>query len=109
MDYLSLKKTSEFSQVYKKGRSFANRYLVIYVFPKKNGPTRLGLSISKKVGNSVKRNQVRRLIKEVYRLSIALDQSYDLIIIARVKASELDFHAMEKNMIHLFKKAKLMV
>ena len=64
----SLKKNKDFQLTYKKGKSYANRYLVMYV--RKNGTSgnRLGLSVSKKVGNSVVRHRVTRLLRESYRL-----------------------------------------
>ena len=59
----SLKKNKDFQLTYKKGKSYANRYLVMYV--RKNGTSsnRLGLSVSKKVGNSVVRPRVTRLLR----------------------------------------------
>ena len=64
----SLKKNNDFQIVYKSGRSYANKYLVMYV--KENGldKNRLGISVSKKVGNSVVRHHLTRLIRESYRL-----------------------------------------
>ena len=60
----SLKKNNDFQIVYKSGRSYANKYLVMYV--KENGldKNRLGISVSKKVGNSVVRHHLTRLIRE---------------------------------------------
>ena len=59
----SLKKNRDFQQVYKKGTSFANRYLVMYVMDNGLEINRVGISVSKKVGNSVVRHRVKRLIK----------------------------------------------
>ena len=64
----SLKKNRDFQNVYKKGTSFANRYLVMYVMDNGLEINRVGISVSKKVGNSVVRHRVKRLIKEAYRL-----------------------------------------
>ena len=64
----SLKKNRDFQNVYKKGTSFANRYLVMYVMDNGLEMNRVGISVSKKVGNSVVRHRVKRLIKEAYRL-----------------------------------------
>ena len=80
----SLKKNTDFRKVYHGGHSKANKYLVIYI--RKNGTdkNRVGISVSKKVGNSVKRNRARRLMRESVRISDAeIRQGYDLIIIAR--------------------------
>ena len=64
----SLKKNRDFQNVYKKGKSYANRYLVMYVLENETDRNRLGISVSKKVGNSVIRHHVTRLIRESYRL-----------------------------------------
>ena len=64
----SLKKNRDFQNVYKKGKSYANRYLVMYVLKNDTERNRLGISVSKKVGNSVIRHHVTRLIRESYRL-----------------------------------------
>ena len=63
----SLKKYPEFQAVYKNGRTFANRYLVMYV--KENGTkrNRIGISVSKKVGNSVVRHRMTRLVRESFK------------------------------------------
>ena len=59
-----LKKDSDFRKVYKHGKSFANRNLVMYILDNKSDSTRVGISVSKKVGNAINRNKVRRRIKE---------------------------------------------
>jgi len=107
MSYESLKKTSEFARVYKHGKSVADRNLVLYVLPNKLGYTRLGLSISKKVGKSVTRNRIRRLIKEIFRLNFKSDKSYDIVFIARIRSNEADYAELKRSMRYLFKKANL--
>lgn len=100
----SLKKNKDFQLTYKKGKSYANRYLVMYV--RKNGTSsnRLGLSVSKKVGNSVVRHRVTRLLRESYRLQEDyFRRGYDLIIIARAGAKDKSYHKIESAMIHLGK------
>ena len=80
----SLKKNKDFQYIYRKGKSYANKYLVMYVLENGTSQNRLGISVSKKVGNSVKRNRARRLMRESVRISDAeIRQGYDLIIIAR--------------------------
>ena len=64
----SLKKNKDFQVVYKNGKSYANRYLVLYVRENGMDKNRLGISVSKKVGNSVVRHHLTRLIRESYRL-----------------------------------------
>ena len=64
----SLKKNKDFQVVYKNGKSYANRYLVLYIRENGMDKNRLGISVSKKVGNSVVRHHLTRLIRESYRL-----------------------------------------
>ena len=66
----SLKKNYEFRIVYRKGKSLANKYLVVYKYRNNKANNRLGISVSKKVGNSVVRSRVTRLIRESYRLGL---------------------------------------
>ena len=79
----SLKKNRDFQNVYNKGTSFANRYLVMYVMDNGLEMNRVGISVSKKVGNSVQRNRARRLMREAFRQISPIPSGYDLIIIAR--------------------------
>ena len=65
----SLKKNRDFQNVYRKGKSLANHYLVMYLLPNELNRNRLGISVSKKVGNSVVRHRLTRLIRESYRMS----------------------------------------
>ncbi|SHH30527.1 ribonuclease P protein component [Tepidibacter thalassicus] len=105
-----IKKDSDFRQVYKKGKSFANRLLVMYVLENNLGINRVGFSVSKKVGKSVVRNNVRRLIRENFRL-ISKDEKikigYDIVFISRVAAKDSNFDSIKKSMINLFKKANI--
>ena len=80
----SLKKNKDFQYIYRKGKSYANKYLVMYVLENGTSQNRLGISVSKKVGNSVVRNRARRLMKESYRqIFERLAVGYDIIFIAR--------------------------
>lgn len=104
----SLKKTYQFRFVYNKGKSIANKYLVMYVVKNNSLENFLGISVSKKVGNSVVRSRVTRLIRESYRLGEdKLKQGYSIIVIARNTAKGLSYHEINKAMHHLFSKHKL--
>ena len=98
----SLKKNKDFQNVYKKGRSLANSYLVMYVLQNHLGRNRLGISVSKKVGNSVVRHRITRLIRESYRLN---EQKFvgglDIVVIARPGAKERSFFEIESALLHL--------
>ena len=105
----SLKKTRDFSIVYQKGRSVANRTLVLYVLKRKNADTnRVGISVSKKVGNSVVRHRLTRLVRESYRLhELEFDRGLDLIVLVRPGAKESDFFTIERALLALGKRAEI--
>lgn len=100
----SLKKNHQFQFVYKNGKSYANRYLVMYV--KENGMNinRIGISVSKKVGNSVVRHRITRLIRESYRLHENIFNSgLDMVIVARKSAATVGYQEVESALLHLGK------
>ena len=100
----SLKKNKDFQVVYKNGKSYANRYLVLYVRENGMDKNRLGISVSKKVGNSVVRHHLTRLIRESCRLQEEHFQcGFDLVVIARAGAKEKSYHDIESALIHLGK------
>ena len=100
----SLKSNRDFQVVYKNGKSFANKYLVMYVLENGTDHSRLGISVSKKVGNSVVRHRVKRLIKESYRLHEGIFNSgLDIVIIARQGAATVGFFEVESALLHLAK------
>ena len=104
----SLKKNYQFRYVYNKGKSIANKYLVMYVVKNNSLENYLGISVSKKVGNSVVRSRVTRLIRENYRLSEnKLKNGYSLVVIARNPANGASYQEINKSMNHLFSKHSL--
>ena len=98
----SLKKNKDFSKVYNNGKSFANRYLVMYVLENHTPNNRLGISVSKKVGNSVIRHHITRLIRESYRLHEDMFNSgLDIVVIARSNAKNASYHEIASALMHL--------
>lgn len=100
----SLKKNTQFQFVYKNGKSYANKYLIMYV--KENGTdrNRIGISVSKKVGNSVVRHRVTRLVRESYRLHENIFNSgLDMVIVARPAAASVGYYEVESALLHLAK------
>ena len=98
----SLKKNRDFQKVYRLGKSYANKYLVMYILENHTERNRIGISVSKKVGNSVIRHHLTRLIRESDRLQEDMFHSgWDIVIIARASAKEVGFHQIESALMHL--------
>ncbi len=86
-----LSRNTEFERVYRQKRSHANRYLVLYAFPRaEDGPARLGVSVSRKIGGAVERNRVKRLLREAFAdRRVAIAKPDDFVIVARPDVREL--------------------
>ena len=99
----SLKKTTDFDRVYRQGRSYGNKLLVMYVLDQGQSHIgRLGISVSKKVGNSVVRHRIRRLIRESFRLHLSeWCGTADYVVIARREAKGKSFWEIEKALLSL--------
>ena len=107
----SLKKNNEFQRVYRKGTSQANRHLVMYVLENKDRhmENRLGISVSKKVGNSVVRHRITRLIRESYRLNeTSFRQGVDIVVVARPSAKDRSYQEIESALMHLAGRTKVL-
>ena len=104
----SLKKNRDFQIVYRRGKSYANRLLVMYVLKNGSQQNRYGISVSKKVGNSVVRHRLARLIRESYRLSeTRFHSGYDIVVIARPVAKDKNYFEVESALLHLGKVHKI--
>ena len=98
----SLKKNQDFKVVYQNGTSYANRLLVMYVLKNQHMKNRLGISVSKKVGNSVVRHRLTRLIRESYRLNEEFfKKDLDIVVIARPTAKDRSYQEIESAFMHL--------
>ncbi len=87
-----LTRSADFDRVYRRGRSHANRYLVMYAFPRPHdeGEPRLGVSVGRKVGGAVERNRVKRLLREAFSVaSPRLPRDFDFVLVARPDAGSL--------------------
>ena len=93
-----LKENAAFRRLYYKGKSAGNRYLVIYCARNRLEATRVGLTVSTKLGHAVVRNRVRRRLREIVRHNAScLPSGYDIVIVARTAAVEAEFAALEKS------------
>ena len=103
----SLKKNQDFKVVYQNGTSYANRLLVMYVLKNQHKKNRLGISVSKKVGNSVVRHRITRLIRESYRLNETLfEKGLDIVVVARTGAKGRSYQEIESALLHLGQRHK---
>ena len=104
----SLKSNRDFKNVYSSGKSYANKYLVMYVLENGTNTNRLGISVSKKVGNSVVRHRLTRLVRESYRLHEDIFNSgLDIVVVARVNAKEIGYREVESALLHVSKLHKI--
>lgn len=100
----SLKNSRDFKNVYNNGKSFANKYLVMYVLENNSSRNRLGISVSKKIGNSVVRHRITRLVRESYRLHEHMFNSgLDMVVIARNNSAQAKYSDIESALLHLSK------
>ena len=106
----SIKSNRDFVKIYREGKSYVNKLLVMYAVPSlTGGEGRIGISVSKKVGNSVVRHRVKRLIRESYRLNYKRFQNgYDIIVIARNTAKDKGYSDIEGALLHLARLHRLL-
>ena len=112
MNVYKIKKNYDFRIVYNRGRSFSNKLFILYIYKNKKNLdiNRLGISVSKKVGKSVIRNKIRRLIYEVYRLNLnKLKNGYDIVFIVRMAAKDRIYGEIEKSINDLFNKSLILL
>ena len=104
-----LKKSWEFRRAYQKGKKYWNRYFVIYVLHNPFNQLRLGVTVSKKVGKSVQRNRVKRLIRESFRhLRTRVKVGYDIVVVGRTPACQLTCQETQNALAHLFQRAAIL-
>jgi len=102
MNIVSIKENSDFKRLYYRGKSEVRKRIVVYYRKNKLSFNRLGITVSPKVGNAVKRNRVRRLIKENYRLLPGDFSGYDIVIVARKSAAFSDYYEIKKDLLDIF-------
>ena len=98
----SIKKYEEFRKVDTTGKSRANRYLVMYLLGNGTDRNRIGISASKKIGNSVIRHRMVRLVREAFRLHVQeTKQGYDIVVVVRATAVGQTYQEIEQAYLHL--------
>ena len=110
----SLKKNQDFKKVYNHRRSVANRLLVLYIKENELQHNRIGISISKKVGQAVTRNRIKRIIKEQIRLNEGITkgikvEGHDIVIVVRAAAAGRTFDDLGRAVFDLLEKQKVRI
>ena len=102
-----IKKEKDFKLIFKRGKSYANRQFVVYLKDNDEIPhLRLGISVSKKLGNAVKRNQIKRRIRAFYQNHKTELKPREYVVIARNPVKDMSYREMEKSILHVLKIAK---
>ena len=107
--FQKIRKNIEFLNVYRHGKSYANKYFVMYVLSNKLDENRFGITVSKKVGNSVVRHRITRLIRECIRLQESnILTEYDIVIVARKAAKDKKYQDIESAFLNLCKRQNIL-
>ena len=105
----TIKRNHEFHRLYSKGKSAVTPFLVVYTRQSRRSTNRIGFTVSTKIGCAVKRNRVRRRLRELYRLhKEELLPGYDLIVVARVRAVDMPYAKLEKQYLHCLSQLELL-
>ena len=106
---MRLRNRVDFHRVYRYGKSVANHQFVLYQCRNKDiSYFRVGISCSKKIGNAVVRNRIRRLIKEIVRHhQTDIVQQIDLIFMVRKSVLHMSYQQLEKSIVHVLRKANV--
>ncbi len=105
-----VKKNKDYQKVYHKGKSVANRQLVLYLYPQPNQTHfRVGLSVGKKMGNAVQRNKIKRYLRQaVQELENSIKPDIDFLLIARPNITGRSYHEVKQSVIHVMKLAGIL-
>lgn len=107
----TLKKNYEFQNVLNKGKFYIGKQITIYITKNKEGANRIGIAISSKLCHAVKRNEIKRKIRESYRLlSNNLEVGHNIVFLwnKKVPVEQVDFHIISQDMQHIFSKAGML-
>ena len=105
---VSLTKNFEFKRLYNKGKSAASKCVAVYCIKNRTEKNRIGITVSTKLGGAVKRNRIRRRLKEIYRINEhSLKTGYDIVLVARMRSRYAEWNELESSVLYLFKKLGL--
>ena len=105
---VTVKENYEFRRIYRKGRSAVSPCMVVYCQKNRQGRSRLGITVSTKLGHAVVRNRVRRRLREIYRLNREhMVPGYDVIVVARTRAAAAPYRRLEREYLSLLNKLEL--
>jgi len=102
-----LTKPKQYALVYNQGRAWISDLVVMKALPNGLVLSRYGISVSKRIGKAVTRNRVKRLLREILRLT-PLEPGWDIIFIARPLAANTDYARLEKSIGNLLSRAQLL-
>ncbi len=106
----SLKENFEFRRLYARGRSAAGRHIVLYARRRQTGRNRVGITVSAKLGHAVRRNRVRRRLREAYRLNEGrFSRGVDLVIVVRGRGMDAPYRVLETELLELAGRLELLV
>ena len=106
----TLKKNYEFKNVLSKGRFYVGKYVIAYIKKNNKNETYFGVAVSTKTGKAVKRNRIKRVIRESYRLKKdSLKKGYDILILWKKdsKIDDANFKNVNKDVIKIFDRADM--
>jgi ribonuclease P protein component len=106
----TLKKNYEFKNVLSKGKFYIGNYIIVYIKDNKKTENYIGIAVNTKIGNAVKRNRLKRLIRENYRLKKnTLKKGKDIVFLInkKVDTENITYKDVENDMIKIFKKADM--
>ena len=104
---ITVKENYEFRRIYRKGKSVVSPAMVLYCQKNRQGRTRLGITVSTKLGKAVVRNRVRRRLREIWRLNKKeMKAGWDIILVARVRAVDMPYQKLNKMYLRLLSEAE---
>jgi len=104
-----IRKRAEYQAVYRKGKRYAHKYVIMYVLERKDENRRLGVACPKAVGSPVRKNRVKRLFREVFRLNKhRIKPGVDIVLVGREGASSLNYWEMERIILSLMRRAGIL-